>query len=57
MGGHLYEAVLFQAASLLTFFGTLRISEVVATGKGNATKVTLYYIMLAPSYIYKSYVL
>ena len=36
-----YEAVLFRAAVLLTSFSTLRISEVVATGKGNVSKVAL----------------
>ena len=36
-----YEATLFRAASLLTFFGTLRISEIVAVGKGDMTRMAL----------------
>ena len=36
-----YETVLFKVASLLTFFGALRISEVVATGKGDTSKLVL----------------
>ena len=36
-----YEVTLFKAASLLTFFRALRISEVVASGKGDRIKVAL----------------
>ena len=36
-----FEVALFRAASLLTFFGALRISEVVAAGKGNASTLAL----------------
>ena len=36
-----YEAVLFRATSLLTFFGALWIIEVIASGKGDLTRVAL----------------
>ena len=36
-----YEIALFKAASLITFFGALRISEVVASGKEDRSRVAL----------------
>ena len=36
-----YEMVLFKAASLLMFFGALRISKVVASGKNEKARVAL----------------
>ena len=36
-----YEMVLFRAASLLTFSGTLRISEVTASGKNDKARAVL----------------
>ena len=40
MQAHIEDA-LFQVASLLTFFGLLRISEVVASGRGDASRLAL----------------
>ena len=36
-----YKTVLFKTTSLLMFFGALRISEVVASGKNNKARVAL----------------
>ena len=36
-----YEASLFQAATLVTFWGAFRISEVIAGGKSDRSHVAL----------------
>ena len=38
-----YERALFQAAALVAFFGAMRISELVALGKGDVSRKALQY--------------